>query len=1834
MSSEAGVTEDDRRKLDGLLRFAHGILTARDKVQMSLSSGLGVYHEGAVAKLPGVHLDEADGAWLRIDRLRETKPPVSADYVAEFISSKGADLERRPELRPALAKEVTIEEASDLIEAGLLRPENVRSIVERSVEVLNRVQVTLLAEDCQEMCSDFETWRDGAWADWASTERPIRKSIAFYHSLFQLNSAIHAAESVPPELVWGTGIGRWKTEIELIDMPLLEQLVDIEVEVGGTIAIRPRDLPPSISLKPYIQIEVAGAAKLQNQLKDTLATVLTNESDFSPFSPSGWEHILAVAAAQLSGSATLSKRADIEAGANLQSASVELAVTSTWVIYGRPRSSEARSQDLEALRAAICNPEVPVPKSIKGFASPEPDEPKGDTDPFGLNLGILATGGATNTWTAPESQPTSAKRSLNLVDTDDHATHFFPLPFNEEQSAIIKFLDDPDRPVVTVTGPPGTGKTHTIANIISHSMATGRRVLVTARTPEAIAAVREKLPESLRSLVIASVGTDQESAQQLRDAVSELSDEVISLNVADADARRRRLESQIVECDKETLAAQRQLAEIARHNLAPLTWTGEPRAVMDLVEDLTQQTGRYGWFTDSPTGEPPAQLNEVLQRLRLTLPRLAPDIAYAGVPLPDPADLPTTADLIAAHHRELAWITREIPDYSKAAAMARDTADVEQEAHALLSELEDCARCVRELAEYQARIAAHIAGDSKSHGVGEAAFRQAVTYMARFRSAADAAAVRFHLGRTSIEDLVAAAERGAAGQKPIPFTALFNAALKETIASVKIDGRAPAAASDWMVVHAACKIHFERVTIESTLAPVIGAQLLPPLPNSGWEIALYLQEKQTGVEAALAIARRLAGLRGQLASLFPFGLDLDLLCTELRTEDAIHALRANLPTDFETSAALSALDAIAGESDLQVFRMLRELRGRLGTKEIDPQEIVAVRGDLTREFSRLAMLKPDLARLVQDLGSLEFAGAPDWVRRLKTDPLDAPTLIPDDWGSAWTWGIMKGRVNRIIALGNGDQHRRAKADALLRRGMLFEELIRTRTLLGLHQRMQPSVKRALLAFTEAVAKIGKGTGKSAPRFRLAAQEAAKRASSAAPVWVIPEYKIPEQLPPELGDFDLVILDEASQSDITALAALLRGKSILVVGDEEQVSPSNVAVPVQRINALRADCLIGLPNASLIDENASIFEIARRMHPDTHVILKEHFRCVAPIIQFSTQFYANRLVPLRVPKASERFDPPLVDVFIKGALRQGQTNPSEARYIVNEIAGIVANPAHEHRDICVISLIGNEQADKIERMLIEDSRIGTEKITAYRIICGDARTMQGQERSIVFLSMVATPGNAHAQTKKADQQRINVAMSRARDRLYLVRSVSLDDLSPIDIKAKVLKHFREPMPEGRNPLASGASEDLFAKCQSGFEREVLRLLLEANYRVRPQVKVGAFSIDLVVEGGEDRRLAIELDGDAYHGPEVWERDMARQAALERAGWNFWRVFGSQWNAQRDYWWRDLTHTLDQMGIGPIGFEKLDERFTEFRTVDPFLADPGGSSESTTTPQVHPVEREPISTDTSSSCYEDSRTKQVSPAPSATDAIAIDSVEAPASPARRPHGEVPGTAGLTESRDEESDYGNDHDDVDDEQQSGATPDGLGPVASHPPLSPSPLVPAVGSPVVSTSILPSLGIAKNAVAAADLDSFYDPTYRPQIRELAAKLIDAEGPITFKRLSDLIARAHGFQRTGKEISSVVWAACQQLRRYLATPDGHKVFWPENVEPREQSPFRGMILNGGRREWREIPHPEKISLIREVLDAVSEADLARAIGERVGIVRVTTQFRAEIAALKRHLEP
>lgn len=102
-------------------------------------------------------------------------------------------------------------------------------------------------------------------------------------------------------------------------------------------------------------------------------------------------------------------------------------------------------------------------------------------------------------------------------------------------------------------------------------------------------------------------------------------------------------------------------------------------------------------------------------------------------------------------------------------------------------------------------------------------------------------------------------------------------------------------------------------------------------------------------------------------------------------------------------------------------------------------------------------------------------------------------------------------------------------------------------------------------------------------------------------------------------------------------------------------------------------------------------------------------------------------------------------------------------------------------------------------------------------------------------------------------------------------------------------------------------------------------------------VAGFRIDFVVEGEGDRRLAIELDGDQYHGPDRWADDLRRQRALERMGWVFWRCWGSHWLADPEGCMADLLGALTRMGIEPLSGDFSPVAWTRHIVVDEDAAD---------------------------------------------------------------------------------------------------------------------------------------------------------------------------------------------------------------------------------------------------------------------------------------------------------
>jgi hypothetical protein len=212
---------------------------------------------------------------------------------------------------------------------------------------------------------------------------------------------------------------------------------------------------------------------------------------------------------------------------------------------------------------------------------------------------------------------------------------------------------------------------------------------------------------------------------------------------------------------------------------------------------------------------------------------------------------------------------------------------------------------------------------------------------------------------------------------------------------------------------------------------------------------------------------------------------------------------------------------------------------------------------------------------------------------------------------------------------------------------------------------------------------------------------------------------------------VVIVDEASQADLNALIPLYLGKQVIVVGDHEQVTPLGVGQGQAMLNNLRQAMLQDIPNAHLFDHLCSIYDIGRQSFGDA-IRLVEHFRCVPEIIAFSNQLsYEGTIRPLRESNSTD-IKPACVACRVDG-IREGDTNQTEARRIIDTIKAMLRHPTYAGKTIGVISMLGEAQALLIQSLLHKE--IPGVEIANRRIQAGISGEFQGDERDIIFLSMV-------------------------------------------------------------------------------------------------------------------------------------------------------------------------------------------------------------------------------------------------------------------------------------------------------------------------------------------------------------------------------------------------------------------------------------------------------------------------------------------------------------------
>ncbi|MDQ4033852.1 MAG: AAA domain-containing protein, partial [Actinomycetota bacterium] len=563
------------------------------------------------------------------------------------------------------------------------------------------------------------------------------------------------------------------------------------------------------------------------------------------------------------------------------------------------------------------------------------------------------------------------------------------------------------------------------------------------------------------------------------------------------------------------------------------------------------------------------------------------------------------------------------------------------------------------------------------------------------------------------------------------------------------------------------------------------------------------------------------------------------------------------------------------------------------------------RGQLERTLGNVHPALLDLLRIT--------AHEPEWEQRL--------AALPD----AWAWSKVRQFVERWR---NADEehHLSVQFDQVEDRiKRVAEQLAGIEAIRACLDRMTDTHARALRSYREHMGHVGAGTGKKTREFRKAARAAMEKAKHAVPAWVVPLPNLLENIAPQRNSFDVVIVDEASQAGLEQLFLLWMAPRVIVVGDNKQCTPG-----ANRMGQLEP--LFKSLHEHLSDVDSEIRMnftpksnlyglLSSRSGKDAVVRLREHFRCMPEIINWSSsQFYGEEgrpgLIPLRERTAQDL--EPLRVVPVTGAYTEGRDanrrNPVEAKYIIDQLVKCIDDPKYANKTFGIIVLQGTGQIKLLEHKI--NATISPQERQDREIRVGNPPNFQGGERDVIFLSMVvAEPPNAQYAT--GARQSYNVAASRAKDQMWLFTSVGLDQLKPDDLRASLLGYMTKPPAVfDKSPALQEVSAtqpcDPF---DSLFEQQVFREIKQRGYHVVPQHKVGSRSLDLVVTG-DGGRLAVECDGHYWHtSPGQQISDARRDRELRRMGWDLVRIRESEFEFDSERELTPLWRRLEERGIHP-------------------------------------------------------------------------------------------------------------------------------------------------------------------------------------------------------------------------------------------------------------------------------------------------------------------------------
>jgi len=1124
---------------------------------------------------------------------------------------------------------------------------------------------------------------------------------------------------------------------------------------------------------------------------------------------------------------------------------------------------------------------------------------------------------------------------------------YFPKPYNEEQRRIIEKLQNATG--VLVQGPPGTGKSHTIANLICHLLATNKRILITAKTPRALKVLAGLLPPNILPLCISLLGSGVEENNSLGSSVNQITQKKDRWNENKSQIKINKLEKTLHDCNEEKARIENRLraireAETHTHSVGDGAYSGTAAQIAQL---LKKDEGKYGWLVDNIPYNVQYSFNDIdfkrllsnLRLLTLEKRRELKSVLPTSLPSIEQIKVLFIKEQVAKEYEEKKNTKSHEEDIEKLLLLKKDSIiSIQDQFHTLLED-------VNRINSNSIKWVPDTIKEALTSKLGvlmvlQKTCEQIIQKITPIIHKADNAEIvlsNSHGIKTTLEDAIALKSYLLNGGKIGwgPFKSKLVKSLKYLIKEVKINGRL-------------CK-DLKSIT---DLIDILNVQIEI---ESGWK---SWSGKADRVRGPYSI---------QYKTLESYSIILaDIISFEkkvTKTKELLNNLGHPVKPVWHDESSLDSIiktcaHALAKLNLLDAQNEITDIENTLSLLLVKPNvhPIAKLLFDSInkRDFEQYSKLFLRINQLEKEKQIADWIystvnsiknHAPELIKGLMKDIQNQGWEIKlNSFCEAWRWSQAHSWMTDYINKDDYDSINQRYSQLENEVMTCIAEIAAERAWSFCFQNMTDEHQCFMVAWQQAMVKLGKAKGKYASRFRREAQKYLNLCRPAIPAWVMPLHRIWDTVEPSPEMFDLIIVDEASQCGFESFPLLYLGKKILIVGDNKQISPEAIGISMPSVFKLMNDYLFDFKLNDTFGPTQSLFGQGQLRYGTRKVVLREHFRCMPEIIKFSNDIcYSDTpLIPLR------QFPPdrltPLMHVHVESGYREGSDsrviNRPEAEAIVGKIEELCQDKRYKTKSMGIIVLQGEAQAGLIEGLLLD--RIGAEVMANHNLLCGNPYSFQGDERDIIFLSMVAAPNETIGPlVKAADERRFNVAASRARDQMWLFHSVTRADLSKNCFRYKLLEFFEETKQIKINGLKideliqfSNQSNRAIIKppvpFDSWFEVDVAIEIAKKGYQVIPQFEFAGKRIDLVIQGENGLRLAVECDGDQFHGADEFDDDMNRQRILERCKWVFYRIRASSFYSNKEKTLEGLWQKLEERKIYPQSNEQEANNKTETKS----------------------------------------------------------------------------------------------------------------------------------------------------------------------------------------------------------------------------------------------------------------------------------------------------------------